>query len=64
MMENSITWDITPCNLIKVNQHFGELATSIFMVEEQSMQETSMEQAAGMACWLTPWTYTALYPRT
>jgi hypothetical protein len=38
-MKCSIFSDITPCGLVKVNWHFGEHSTSIFMVYSKPHKE-------------------------
>jgi hypothetical protein len=43
-MKNSIWWDITPCNLFKINGFFGGTVASIFRVEELNKKfSTKME---------------------
>jgi hypothetical protein len=43
VMKSAVVQDVTLCSPLKVNQRFGEHVSSIFRVEEQAKQETSME---------------------
>jgi hypothetical protein len=37
---------MTLCSLLKIDQHFGRSAASIFRAEEKTLEETSKKQIA------------------
>jgi hypothetical protein len=47
--KSCIFLDITPCSPLKVNQHFGEHAISIFRVEEKAKKEGNIKRVAQQA---------------
>jgi hypothetical protein len=57
-MKSSIFWNITPCSPLKVNRFSEEHIASIFRVEEQAEQETSVKAGGKKSLCYTWMTHT------
>jgi hypothetical protein len=49
LLKSFVFWGIMPCSPAKANRRFGEHVASIFRVDEQIKQETSMKKVASTA---------------